>query len=125
MYTVPHKPLRYFYNRELNIVTTEYMSNPESRLKFQSEYPNTSSKCHLLETVAHEGIVTVVDHEMETFGEDQFSHGLYIWDLHLLLSLTYIPKTKVGVVTGDMFIISHVIVSFQPMQKRKLCVFYN
>lgn len=74
---LPHREdSGYFYNEELKLVTTENMQDPETRDEFLSKYREVANKNYPFETLVYEGQAVVVNHIMETIG-DQMDAGSY------------------------------------------------
>jgi hypothetical protein len=80
MYVVPHNDTRYFYHPSLNLVTTERMSDPETRRGFQYQNNDAADRHPASEIVVlHDGRVAVANHDMETFegGHLEMNAGWY------------------------------------------------
>jgi hypothetical protein len=65
-YSRPHRGRKYFYNFDLNLVTTEDIRDPAAREKFIQQYRPIADKNPSSEYLVDEGYVLVVDHVLET-----------------------------------------------------------
>lgn len=75
-HTLPHGRLKYYYNNDLKLVTTEDMEDHSTRSTFLSKYREEANKNRPFESVVYERKMYVVNHTTETWGSHDIS-GAY------------------------------------------------
>ena len=67
MHTIPHRNSKYYYHRKLKLVTTEDMTDPETRGTFLSTYRHEVGRNRPLETFVNaKGEAYVANHNTQT-----------------------------------------------------------
>ena len=67
LHSLPHRNSKYYYHSDLKLVTTEDMTNHDTRTTFLSKYQQEVDKNRPLETVVYENRAHVVNHEIQTW----------------------------------------------------------
>ena len=73
MHTLPHRDSKYYYHRDLKLVTEEDMKNHETRSRFLSKHRKEANENRPLETLVYENKAYVVNHIRETFDNRDIS----------------------------------------------------
>ena len=76
VHTLPHKNSKYYYHRDLKLVTTEDMMNRETRSTFLSNYRTEADTNRPFETVVYANRPHMVNHMTETLDNQDIS-GAY------------------------------------------------
>jgi len=66
VHTLPHKNSKYYYHRDLKLVTTEDMKNHKTRSTFLSNHRKEADKNRPFETFVYENEAHMVNHTTET-----------------------------------------------------------
>ena len=76
VHTLPNRDSKYYYHRDLKLVTTEDMKDYKTRSTFLSNHRKEADKNLPFETVVYGNKAHVVNHTTETWGNQDIS-GAY------------------------------------------------